>query len=345
MQQLKEQIETLKEENTALKEKLKILETEYHSVLESVEVNNARAALDVIDSQKRKLTAILSSSLDAMVQMSGDGLVTGWNQQAQDIFGWSMAETIGEPLHKLIVPQQFREAHMQGLKHYLETGEGPVLSSMIEINALHRDGHEFPVELSISSIGNKNNPEFNAFIRDISKRKEDEYNVWNQANFDLITGLPNRNMFMNTLDQEIAKTKRHLTPFALLFIDLDYFKKINDSHGHDVGDEVLKEVAHRIRENVREVDTVARLSGDEFTVILSHLDAQVNVERICQKILCAISSVIVVDQISIQISASLGITVSPQDSSDIKSLLKFADQAMYAAKHAGKNQFKFYAEM
>jgi len=308
-----------------------------------IDVSERMAALETIESQKHKLSAILDSSLDAMVQMNGEGFVTGWNRQAENIFGWSEADALGQPLHRLIVPQQFRDAHVKGLKHYLDTGIGPVLSSMIEINALHRQGHEFPVELSISSIGNRGNPEFNAFIRDISKRKQDEFNVWNQANFDSITELPNRNMFLNTLDQEIAKSKRHLVPFALLFIDLDNFKNINDTHGHDIGDAVLKEVANRIRESVREVDTVSRLSGDEFTVILTQLDTQVKVERICRKILKAISGVTIVNQKRVQTSASLGITISPQDSEDAKTLLKFADHAMYAAKKAGKNQFKFYS--
>ena len=308
-----------------------------------IDVSERMNALETIESQKHKLTAILGSSLDAMVQMGGEGFITGWNNQAEKIFGWSEAEALGRPLHQLIVPQQFREAHVKGLKHYLDTGVGPVLSSMIEINALHRQGHEFPVELSISSIGNPEYPEFNAFIRDISKRKQDEYNVWNQANFDSITELPNRNMFLNTLEQEIAKSKRHLDPFALLFIDLDNFKRINDTYGHDIGDAVLKEVANRIRESVREVDTVSRLSGDEFTVILTQLDTQVKVERICRKILKAISGVTIVDQKPVRTSASLGITISPQDSGDAKTLLKFADQAMYVAKKAGKNQFKFYS--
>ncbi len=343
MQHLLDQIETLREENRALRAELQNIENDYQIVIDSVKTSGSQDVFETIDSQKRKLAAILNSSLDAMVQMNGEGLVTGWNKQAESILGWSEAETIDRPLHELIVPQQYREAHLNGLKHYLATGEGPVLSSMIEINALHKKGYEFPVELSISSIGNQQHPEFNAFIRDISKRKQDEFDVWNQANFDSVTELPNRNMFMNTLDQEIAKSKRHLTPFAILFIDLDYFKNINDSHGHDIGDSVLKEVAHRIRDSVREVDTVSRLSGDEFTVILSNLDSGVDVERIAEKILNAISASISIDLLTLQISASLGITIAPQDSIDAKDLLKYADMAMYRAKEAGKNKFYFYS--
>jgi len=342
MQHLLDQINILKEENKTLREELNKIEDDFQAVIDSAKTSGAQNALETIESQKRKLAAILNSSLDAMVQMNGEDLVTGWNKQAEAIFGWSEAETMDQPLHQLIVPQQYRDAHLNGLRHYLATGEGPVLSSMIEINALHKKGYEFPVELSISSIGNQQHPEFNAFIRDISKRKQDEYNVWNQANFDSVTELSNRNLFMNTLDKEIAKSKRHLTPFALLFIDLDYFKKINDSYGHDIGDKVLKEVAHRISDSVREVDTVSRLSGDEFTVILSNLDSGVDVERIAAKILNAISASISVDQLTLQISASLGITIAPRDSIEARELLKFADTAMYRAKEAGKNQFCIY---
>ena len=289
-----------------------------------------------------RLRATIDNALDAVVQMNTEGIITGWNDQASNIFGWSRKEAIGRLLHETIIPPQYREEHVRGMQSYLLTGVGPVVNSRIEIVGLHRDGHEFPVELAITTIEVENQYEFSAFIRDITHKKVSEELIWKQANFDKVTGLPNRHMFHDRLDQEIKKSHRDDLQMALLFIDLDHFKEINDTLGHDMGDILLLEASHRISSCVRESDTVARLGGDEFTVILSEIHDTKNVERLVQRILKLLTEPFKLENEVAYISASIGITMYPNDATNVEDLLRNADQAMYVAKNKGRNQASYF---
>ncbi|RJF97377.1 putative bifunctional diguanylate cyclase/phosphodiesterase [Noviherbaspirillum saxi] len=175
---------------------------------------------------------------------------------------------------------------------------------------------------------------------DISSEQE----TLRRANFDALTGLPNRSLFRERLQYEVTASRRSGRLLALLFIDLDRFKEVNDLLGHDAGDELLKQTAARIRASVREVDTVARLGGDEFTVILTNLDGRSHVENIAEKILSAISRPYLLNQEEIYVSGSIGITLHPGDASEPERLVRNADQAMYVAKNAGRNQFSFFTK-
>lgn len=166
--------------------------------------------------------------------------------------------------------------------------------------------------------------------------------IWQHANYDFLTKVPNRWMFHDRLEQEIKKSNHSQYPLALLFLDLDHFKEINDTLGHTVGDELLIEVAKRISSCVREADTVARLGGDEFTIIMSELKDISNVNRITQEILKKLNEPFHLNDQVLNISASIGITIYPNDTSDSDTLLMYADQAMYAAKNRGRNQYHFF---
>ena len=177
---------------------------------------------------------------------------------------------------------------------------------------------------------------------DISDRKLAEETIQRQAHFDFLTQLPNRRLFLDRLEHEIVKSRRADLPLALLLIDLDEFKEINDTLGHDVGDILLQEAAHRIRSCIRDADTVARLGGDEFTVILAELSDVTRVEDIAQKILSRLAEPFnLADEVS-HVTASIGITLYPADAGDIDTLMKQADQAMYAAKKLGRNRFCYF---
>ena len=177
---------------------------------------------------------------------------------------------------------------------------------------------------------------------DISERKRSESLIWQQANFDSLTGLPNRRMLRDRLEQDILKGRRDGTQLALLFIDLDHFKEVNDTLGHDFGDLLLVEAARRIRECVREADTVARMGGDEFTVLVSELSDTKQLERVLQTMLHSLAKAFQLGQEQVFVSASIGITMYPQDAIEVESLFKNADQALYAAKGAGRNRFSFF---
>lgn len=312
------------------------------SVVEDITARK-RAESALAESNERYY-AIIETALDAVVQMDVKGIITGWNPQAEKTFGWSEEEAIGRAMNETIIPPQYREAHTQGLKRFLATGEGAILNSQVELLALHRDGHEFPVELSIAPIRTANQYEFSAFIHDITNRRKSEDLIWKQANFDELTGLPNRHMFYDRLAQEIKKADRTSLSMALLYIDLDRFNEINDTLGHSMGDHLLVDAARRISACVRETDTVARLGGDEFIVALTELNEVSRIDPLTQDILHELAKPFRLGSEMAYLTASIGITLYPHDAAGMEELVKNADQAMYAAKNAGRNRFSYFTQ-
>ena len=177
---------------------------------------------------------------------------------------------------------------------------------------------------------------------DITERKASEALIWQQAHFDALTGLPNRNMLRDRLTQEIKKCRRDGLQLACLFIDLDHFKEVNDTLGHGSGDRLLVEAARRIRSCLREIDTVARMGGDEFTVVLPEVPDPGSLEPVLHKLLDALGAAFELGDQRVFVSASIGVTIYPLDAGDIEDLLKHADQALYVAKGAGRNRFSFF---
>ena len=304
--------------------------------------NGFSAMLAARHEDETRLRITIETAMDAVVQMNAEGIITGWNSQAEKIFGWAREEVIGQPLRETIIPLQYREAHAQGLKRFIESGETPLLNARLELPSLHRDGHEFPVELAITPIKIGGKYEFNAFIRDITSKKESEGIIWKQANFDALTGLPNRHMFYDRLALETRKANRSGLPLALLFIDLDRFKEVNDTLGHDMGDLLLVEAATRICDCVRGTDTVARIGGDEFTVILPEIVDTGNIDMLTQNISRELAEPFQLAHELVYLSASIGITLYPNDATEIEELLKNADQAMYVAKNHGRNRHSYF---
>jgi diguanylate cyclase (GGDEF)-like protein/PAS domain S-box-containing protein len=177
---------------------------------------------------------------------------------------------------------------------------------------------------------------------DITKRKKAVETIWRQANFDPLTGLPNRRLFHDRLDHAIKSAHRHEHKLALLFLDLDRFKQVNDLLGHDTGDKLLMHVAGRLSECVRESDTVARLSGDEFTIILTDLPRESHVENVTQNILVRLNAPFHLGSGVAHISTSIGAALYPDDGLEASDLMRKADQAMYSAKASGRNCFRYF---
>jgi len=179
-------------------------------------------------------------------------------------------------------------------------------------------------------------------FRDITERKQAEDKIWLQANFDPLTGLPNRFMLKDRLDLEILKAQRTRNLIAVLFLDLDRFKEVNDTMGHEAGDYLLIETAERLKQCVREVDMVARLGGDEFTIVLSELSEPQAIERIANNILTSLATPFKLNNEQVFVTTSIGIAFSPNDGDNSEQLLKHADQAMYHAKSLGRNTFQYF---
>jgi diguanylate cyclase (GGDEF)-like protein/PAS domain S-box-containing protein len=207
-----------------------------------------------------------------------------------------------------------------------------------------KDGSEFPALLTIDTFADSTlgEPRRVVLIHDMTEKKRAEEVIWRQANFDALTDLPNRHMFYNRLRHEIARARQASTQLALLFIDLDRFKEVNDTLGHDQGDVLLKEIARRISAIVRGTDTVARLAGDEFTIILPDLPDAGAATPIIRALLARIAAPLQLGEESVEVSASIGVALYPRDADSAESLLVRADQAMFAAKSAGRNQWAVF---
>ncbi len=183
-----------------------------------------------------------------------------------------------------------------------------------------------------------------AAVLDITEKKQSEAIILQQANFDPLTGLPNRRMFIDRLQQAIQKSHRADNRLALMFLDLDHFKDINDTLGHDIGDELLKETAQRLKTCIRETDTLARPGGDEFTLVMDELDDPKSIDRVAQCILHCMSEPFQLKGERCHVSFSIGIALYPDDATDLDGLFKKADQAMYAAKQQGRNRFCYFTQ-
>lgn len=213
-----------------------------------------------------------------------------------------------------------------------------------EIWNRRKNGEVYPEWLSIVAIKDDrdNVVQHMAIFSDITRRKQDEKKIWHQANFDALTGLPNRTLFLDRLGQAMHQAHRDKRQLALMFIDLDRFKYVNETLGHAAGDQLLREAAQRIRENVSESDTVARLGGDEFTVVLGNYASIIDVEKRAEVILTALTQPFTVLDREAFVSGSIGITLYPDDATEMEQLLRNADSAMYRAKEAGRNNFRYF---
>lgn len=287
--------------------------------------------------------AITAGALDAIVTVNVDGLIESVNPATEQMFGYSSGELLGRPL-TMLIPPELRAAHEAGFSSYLHTGVARMLGSTVELLALHKSGVLIPVEVSISEIAVGPIRLFCGVLRDIRQRQLIQRELQRQSNQDALTGLANRSYFLHHLQQHVAALAGGEHFSLLLFIDLDHFKFINDSQGHEAGDRVLCGVARLLRDWVREGDMVARLGGDEFVVLLSSLSSVREGEIICARLLAHLSGSALLGSAGLYVTASIGIAVYPRDACDANGLLQCADMAMYRAKQEGRNNYRFYSQ-
>ena len=255
------------------------------------------------------------------------------------LFGYTADEMIGKSMLALYPPEQLDKE--REILDRIRRGESV---GHFESLRLCKDGTKINVSVMISAIRDNggNVVGISNITRDITEKKKSEEIIWQQANFDALTGLPNRRMVYDRLEHEIKNSLRQGKPLAFMIIDLDRFKEVNDSLGHEMGDKLLKESAQRMVARVRGTDIVGRLGGDEFTIILGGLDDFSSVERVAKSILEDLTAPYRLGSDMAYVTASIGITVCPDDAGDANTLIKNADQAMYAAKHQGRNRFHYF---
>ncbi|MGZ4969645.1 MAG: EAL domain-containing protein [Methylobacter sp.] len=271
---------------------------------------------------------------EAIMVADADNRIVTINPAFTELTGYTLQEAVGKSTSLLKSGKQ-DDGFYQVMWHSLETTghwQG-------EIWNRRKNGESYLEWLTINTVYDEHGNVRHrvATFSDITDQKHAEQTIWQQANFDSLTGLPNRHMFYERLAQEMKKSQRMGLPLALLFLDLDHFKDVNDTLGHSKGDLLLKDMAQRLLNCVRNTDTVARLGGDEFTIILTELREQDSIERLAQDILNQLTKPFELAGEIAYVSVSIGITLFPDDSDDIDVLIKNADQAMYAAKNQGRN--------
>jgi diguanylate cyclase (GGDEF)-like protein/PAS domain S-box-containing protein len=293
-----------------------------------------------LDEESMRLSAtVFQTSSEAIVITNEKNRIIAVNPAFTEITQYTPEEVIGHDPKLLSSGNQNSTFYQEMWQAIIATGKWNG-----EIFNRRKNGDVYAEWLNISTVYDENRQvqQRIAIFSDITEKKRSEAIIWEQANFDSLTELPNRRLFHDRLAQELKRAERDSLPLALMFIDLDHFKEVNDTLGHESGDLLLQDAARRIAKCVREADTLARLGGDEFTVILPGLTDTERLENIAENIIFTLSTPFQIGESTVYVSASIGITIYPTDATDISSLLKNADQAMYVAKSQGRNRFSYF---
>ncbi|HCY63956.1 MAG TPA: GGDEF domain-containing protein [Oxalobacteraceae bacterium] len=294
-----------------------------------------------IEEKMQLAASVYEVAAEAIVVTDADNRIISINPAFTGMTGYSAEETIGQTPAMLSSGRNDATLYQDMWRSLHETGQWKG-----EIWNRRKNGEIYAEWLSINTLFDAHGQVFRriAMFSDITGRKNAEELIWKQASYDVLTGLPNRRLLFDRLTQEMNRTKRAGQTMALFFIDLDHFKEVNDSLGHDCGDQLLIEAAHRISNCVRASDTVARLGGDEFAVVLPNLDSPARAEQVAAAIIETLATPFSLNEQDAYVTGSIGISLYPDDGLDIESLMKYADQAMYVSKNNGRSCFNFFTE-
>lgn len=318
-----------------------------HRVLYVLRASDAIARLRIADAHNR---AVLAAIPDTFFRMNRDGYYLDYEQGHDASGSFSIENCVGSHIGA-VLPPEIGARLVEQMHQVLTTQQVRSVDY-----TLTQGGSSRHFEARLVSTGPD---EVLGLVRDISERKRTEEQIRRLAYCDSLTGIPNRQAFLETLERELLRSKEHDKKFAVLFMDLDAFKRINDTLGHDVGDHLLKIVSERLRDTVRPSDLVlqgeaeagqidsasnlARLGGDEFTILIPDLERVEDALNVAQRVKEAMGRPFMIDAHEIFVTASIGISLYPEDGEDCNSLLKYADTAMYHAKNCGKNNTKLYS--
>lgn len=305
-------------------------------------IETMRKAQDALKEREQYLQAVLDNISESIVAIDEQGKILSFNPATPRLFGYD-GHDLQDRNIEMLMPEELRIAHAAGMRRYLSTGHKRVVDAgTVELEGLCKDGTVFPMEVAISEIRIQNKRLFIGILRDITERKESEQQLAYRANYDALTGLPNRTLFMDRLSHALVQAHRQETLVALMFLDLDGFKAVNDTFGHATGDILLQQVAQRLQDCLRDGDTVARLGGDEFTVILEGLRQSGDATTVAEKMLEVLSWPFYLAEQEIQCGVSIGIAFYPEHDEGGDSLLRRADAAMYQAKSQGRRGICLY---
>jgi len=309
--------------------------------LQTAVAEQERGQAAILDSEERFRT-MAATAKDAIMIIDDQGKIIFWNPAAEMTFGYTADEALGKDLHRMLAPERYHEDYRKNFSEFTKTGTGGTVGQTIELEALRRDGTELPVELSLSALRYKNRWHAVGIIRDITSRKRLEAELKQLSYRDGLTGVANRRHFDEVLQREWNRMGRENRPLSMIMGDVDYFKAYNDTHGHQSGDDCLKQVAEAIRKEFkRPGDLVARYGGEEFAVILPGID-QPDALHLAEKVRQDIETLGIAhdaSSVSAAVTISQGVaTVIPSRTGHPETLVHIADRALYRAKEQGRNR-------
>ncbi|MGE4290835.1 MAG: PAS domain S-box protein [Desulfovibrio sp.] len=315
--------------------------TIHHLVGIMEDVTERRRALEALQASERQIRAMSEATLDAMVVADDQGRIVYWNPSATRIFGYLESEAIGCDIHALVTSPEENIPSPEDLLQFAENGHGTVVGITRELQARRKTGETFPCEITVSSFALDTRWFAVGTIRDITQRKEYERQLRTLATTDELTNLLNRRAFLELAESELDRAKRYRRPFCLLMLDLDRFKMVNDTYGHDAGDKVLMEVSRAASSALRETDTLGRLGGEEFAAILPETTSE-SAREVADRLRKAVSAATIQEPSApegrLGVTISVGIAGYHEDRNSVESILRAADKALYRAKELGRNR-------
>ena len=289
-----------------------------------------------------RFRSAVEAAPNAMIMVDVAGNIVLTNARTDRLFGYRPGSLTGQPV-SLLIPEATKARHVLHLASYMQAPTERSMGAERELRARHRLGHEFRVEIGLTPIGSQDEPYVIASVVDITERIEAEQRINQLVNFDFLTGLPNRQLLNTRVQQAIGQAQAGNTRLAIVFIDIDHFKHVNDTLGHAVGDKLLVEAGKRLVRTVPAGDTVARIGGDEFVLVLSDGDADA-VALAAKKLISVISHPYRIEAHELAVTPSIGVAIYPEDGLHFDSLYQHADTAMYRAKQEGRNDFRFFTQ-
>lgn len=301
-----------------------------------------RRPLERMEVQHLREKLILSAAPDGVLWVDDTGRILMVNPATEKLTGYFQSELMGQNVD-IFLPAHLRARHAQSMRDYFIAPHSRAMGS-IDLKLLRRDGQLLPVDISLGYWEDQGTRHAIAYIRDLTERNKLEESLRHQATHDELTALPNRWLFRLQLNQALARAGRTTLRVAVLFLDLDYFKTVNDSFGHATGDALLVQAGIRIRGVLRENDFLARLGGDEFAVLLTDLADIDEAVSVAAKLLISLQAAYRLQNQDVYLGGSLGLAFYPDDAQDSETLLRYADMAMYQAKQAGRGAYACYSQ-
>lgn len=308
-----------------------------YSLLSSRAKIQKREARKALQEKDQRIREIVDSAFDGIITIDEKGIITTFNPAASAIFGYTPKEIIGQSIN-ILIPSPHREMHNSYINRYLETGEAHIINSPREMEAIRKDGSAFPLSLCVGAKDYGNRWMFTGIVRDITERKQMEAELKKMAVTDALTGIYNRGYFNRQLNEEFNRSKRYDIPLSLIIIDIDHFKQVNDTHGHQAGDALLIAVATKLHSMARDTDIIARYGGEEFVLILPQTDGK-SALILAERLRLGVSEIqVAAEKEMISVTISLGLACIPGSKAECPDhYLRIADRALYQAKEGGRN--------